>query len=310
MSTLGCRGARCASRQNSSGVGRIRRGMTLVEILVVILIIGILISLLLPAVQAARKAARRMQCSNNLRQIALAVEQYHGQFHKYPMATHWATATEPGKFYSPFTAILPFVEQDILFEEYDPGQSYSATVNADVVSKRVKTYLCPAMYLPREIPNSGCGETRAPSSYFASTGTEDIWAGPHNGAIIRHTEGTTSDKDIRDGLSMTLLMGEADYGLKNYLFTSGNCAGQVRGGFVTWGIGYPGATLGSTVGVFNSDQLISGMNEFQTYRSDHAGGANFAMCDGSVRFIGETVDASVLDAAATRNGRDFYEGFD
>lgn len=278
-----------------------RNGFTLVELLVVIAIIGILVSLLFPAVQAAREAGRRMSCSNNLKQIGIAVHNYHDTFKTLPMGTHWPSAVAPGKFYSAFTAILPFVEQGPLYDGYDSGAAYTATVNMGVLSKLIPTYMCPTMVLPRSIPNTTCAEWRAPSSYFVSTGSESAWATtPQNGAIIRHTDGITSFSSILDGTSTTFLAGEADYSLKNYMFTSGPCTGQVRGGFGTWGIGYPGGTLGSTAGVYDSDELVTGVNELETYRSQHPGGAQFTFVDGSVRFVAATVDASLLDAAATR----------
>ncbi|GIW91411.1 MAG: prepilin-type N-terminal cleavage/methylation domain-containing protein [Pirellulaceae bacterium] len=279
-----------------------RTGFTLVELLVVIAIIGILVSLLLPAVQSAREAARRTSCANHVKQIALAFHTYHDTFRAFPMASQWRRPTgASATFYSPFTAILPFVEQSPLRDRYDDRQPYSGAVNQAVGGTRIATYLCPSMVLPRTVPSSTCGEWMAPASYLASTGSQSAWL-THNGAIIRDTDGSTSFASILDGTAHTFLLGEGDYGLRNYMFSSGPCAGSLRGGFVHWVLGYPGAALGSTVGVFHADRLITGFDEFQTFRSDHPTGAHFGMVDGSVHFFPKQVDPLVLDALATRAG--------
>jgi len=267
--------------------------------LVVISIIGILVGLLMPAVQSARESARKITCSNNLKQIALATHLYHDTYKTLPMATDWR-----GKYYSFFTAILPHLEQDTLYDGYDSRLPYNATRNREVINKTISTYLCPAMVTPSDGPNTHCGDYLAPASYLASSGTGDAWRARHNGAIVRHTDGTTRLRDIRDGLSNTLLVGEGDYGLRNYKYRRGPCAGQGRGGTVAWGIGYPGYSIGSTIGIFNSDRLVNGYAEYQTFRSDHVHGANFAFADGSVQFIAEYIDARVLDSLATRNGQE------
>jgi prepilin-type N-terminal cleavage/methylation domain-containing protein/prepilin-type processing-associated H-X9-DG protein len=285
---------------------RAQTGFTLVELLVVIAVIGILISLLLPAVQAAREAARRAQCANHLRQIALAFHHYHDTFQHLPMASLWPTPQQAGRFYSPFTAVLPFVEQSPLRDLYDDRLPFDATVNQQVGAQRIQVYLCPSMTLPRQVPNPTCGEWMAPASYMASTGSQSAWL-RHNGAIIRHTDGTTSFASILDGTSTTFLLGEGDFGLRNYVFTSGPCQGTLRGGFVHWVLGYPGAALGSTVGVFHSDRLVRGFDEFQTFRSDHPSGAHFAMVDGSVHFLSRTTPKWLLDALATRAGAEVLD---
>ncbi|GAB4154328.1 MAG: DUF1559 domain-containing protein [Planctomycetaceae bacterium] len=281
--------------------GNRRRGFTLIELLVVIAIIATLIALLLPAVQQAREAARRSTCKNNLKQIGLAIHNYHETYRAFPMATHWR-----GKFYSAFTAILPHLEQEPLFQQYDPNLSYRD--NQATVGRRVETYLCPSMTFPRDVPSTACGEFLAPSSYAVNTGSGSGWS-IHNGPIIAHDQGSTRMRDITDGTANTLMVGELNYGLKNYMFRSGPCAGQLRGGVASWGIGYPGFSIGTTVGVFNSDRLITGFDEYQTFRSDHPGGAHFCLVDGSVRFVAEHIDSNLLDALATRAGKEVVSDF-
>ncbi len=277
-------------------------GFTLIELLVIIAIIAILTALLLPAVQQAREAARRSSCKNNLKQIGLAIHNYHDTDNLLPMATHWR-----GKFYSAFTAILPHMEQNPLFDRYDPNVAYRN--NGNVIGQKVEAYLCPTMNFPRAVPNAACGEFMAPASYAVNTGSLSAWGPVHNGPIIGHDKGKTRLRDITDGTSNTMMVGELNYGLKNYRFSSGPCRGQFRGGVPAWGIGYPGFSMATTVGVYNSDRLITRFNEYQTFRSDHPGGAHFCFVDGSVRFIGENIDANLLDALATRAGGEVVSGY-
>ncbi|MCL6503068.1 MAG: DUF1559 domain-containing protein [Pirellulales bacterium] len=288
--------SRAASRR------RTRAAFTLVEMLVVVAIIGVLVALVMPAVQYAREAARRSQCSNNLKQIGIAIHLYHDTYRKFPMATHWR-----GKYYSAFTAILPYLEQSPVYQGYDPKLSAFDPLNAATVAIPIATYTCPSMVLPRQVPARRCGESAAPASYAVCIGSASGWGPIHNGAIVAHDKGSFGFDDILDGTAHTLMVGELDYGLANYNFTSGACVGMHRGGVSAWGIGYPGYSMACTVGVYNSDKLITGFQEFETFRSDHESGAHFAFVDGGVHFIHDSVDKTLLDALATRRGK---EGID
>ena len=123
------------------------RGFTLVELLVVIAIIGIMVGLLLPAVQAAREAARRMQCGNHLKQVGLALHNYESAFGVWPAQS---SGPSQGKEFAArrnswFTAILPFVEQDGLFQSFDPKQHWHHPSNQDAVNAEVPTFRCPSV---------------------------------------------------------------------------------------------------------------------------------------------------------------------
>lgn len=284
-----------------------RSAFTVVELLVVIAVIGILVALLLPAVQAARAAARRTQCRNNLKQIGLATHSYHDSFRTFPMATHWAPN---GTLYSALTAILPYHEQGSLYVQYDVNAPSYSVFNEDVISQRVPGYLCPSMVLRRQVPALSCGErNRAPGSYAVCTGTRSGFGQSHDGAIVPHYAGPTGFHNIDDGASNTFLVGELNYGLENFTWSSGPCQGQPKYGAGAWGIGHPGMSMATTVGVFNSDRMVNGFDEYETFRSDHVGGVFFVMTDGAVRFVSSFVDDGLLDALATRSSGDIVSGF-
>ena len=143
------------------------------------------------------------------------------------------------------------------------------------------------------------------SSYAASIGTVFAWGTvPDDGAFARYTyapHGTTMGQML-DGTSNTLAIGEMGFQLKNYYFTSGPNAGQVRGGNTAWQWGYASYSFGSTLVPMNTkvhDPVLekSGLHGF---RSDHAGGAQFLFADGSVHFLGQTMDLAAYRNLSTR----------
>jgi prepilin-type N-terminal cleavage/methylation domain-containing protein len=281
---------------------RCRRAFTLVELLVVIAIIGILVALLLPAVQAARESSRRTSCLNNLKQIGVAVQNYHDVFKKLPPAS--VSPTLAGS--SGFAAILPYLEQSNTYDLYDFKKGNSDPVNLAAVSQTIPVYLCPSNVFARQVPISGCdANMRAPGTYAFCTGSGDPWAA-NNGAIATALTPQTNMASIVDGTSQTLLAGESHWNFTDYLFTSGPCNGQVRGGFSYWSSPYPLATGFTTRGVFNPKFMAGDSTRLSNFRSSHPGGVHMANVDGSTRFWEENVDHAILDAAATRAGREAY----
>ena len=287
------------------------RGFTLIELLVVIAIIGILIALLLPAVQFAREAGRRLQCQNNLKQIALAVHLYHDTLRTLPPGDTSANLSGT----SGFTAILPFMEESKAAALYDFNKGNSDPKNMLVVSQRFQTFLCPSASYARPVPIAGCdANNRAPGTYAFCSGSLDAWGNavsggiPHNGAIIFPTAGTTTFGSITDGTSVTFLAGESHWNFRDYLFTSGPCTGQIRGGFSYWSSPYPLATMFTTLGPFNPKAMNGDTKRLSNFRSCHPNGLNMANCDASIRFWSSMDNHAVLDATATRAGNEAFGG--
>jgi len=276
---------------------RRRAAFTLIELLVVIAIIAILIALLLPAVQSARAAARRSQCKNNLKQIGLAMHNYHDIYSSLPMGAN-------SQVYGPFVAILPSLDAENLQSLYDFDLYYTDAANAEAINTVLPVYLCPSMTLPRAVPDALCDEPGAPGSYGASMGTSQLVGD----GLFAGYDGFTAPipvrfRDVTDGLSSTLMCGEFNYQLEDYLWSAFSCparAGESRWGSHRWAPGYPGVSLGHTDGDFN----VSTNANRTTWRSDHPGGAHFLLADGTVHFVTETIDAEVLDGLATRNGEE------
>ena len=280
-----------------------RFGFTLVELLVVIAIIGVLVALLLPAIQAARESGRRMNCQSNLKQIVLAAHNYHDAMRWLPPAS---TATNLSGS-SGFAAILPYLEESSTYLQYDFSKGNSDPVNLQAVSQRIKTYLCPSSVFVREVPNPSCdANSRAPGTYAFCVGSNDPYGSSEltNGAIATAGGPLTNLAAILDGTTTTFLAGESHWSFQDYKFTSGPCSGQIRGGFSYWSSPYPLATAFTTRGTFNPQTLSGDSLRLSNFRSNHPSGVNMAMVDGSVRFWFQYVDHSILDAVATRNGKE------
>lgn len=306
---------------SSSTARFVRRGFTLVELLVVIAIIGILIGLLLPAVQSAREAARRIQCSNNLKQIALALHSYHDSYRSVPPAGlhirdgHGASASSTSWGPNWLLMALPFIEQATLHAQYDFRLTRARDgVNAQVVTVEVPVFRCPSDRMnPPKWDNSGVLFARG--NYGCNGGAGNIFSrsnfdtreferGPFHAG--RHYGANFSD--MRDGTSNTVLVAEILSGPRSgdvrgaWAYPSGAyiCGGNPHYASPRIQIPPNGIALDDTqcdrpafCSADNTDRqlrcLSGGSRSFQTARSFHPGGVQVAMGDGSVRFVRDTI---------------------
>ncbi|MGE0761308.1 MAG: DUF1559 domain-containing protein [Pirellulaceae bacterium] len=276
---------------------RRRQGFTLVELLVVIAIIGILVSLLLPAVQAAREAARRMQCSNNLKQIALAMHNYHDVYKQLPPFA----VTDNDWRWAWGALTLPFIEQQAIHDGLGVSQTFTIPrLNAATTSAAVKrllqlsipTYRCPSDIGPATNPNfNSAAEAYGTSSYAMSLGVSR--ASPENCRGMFH--------EITDGLSNTLLAGDKSLVELNPAYRSVGAVWVSRiktAGNVSITARFPPNTP------YTGNWPCCG-NDPDAKRANvmslHPGGLNFAFCDGSVTFISKTIEASPVTGANWSN---------
>lgn len=317
-----------ATRRSPSRSRQAAEAFTIVELLVVIAIIAALLALLLPAIQAAREGARDAVCRNNLKQMALAAHLYHGCNKRLPPAYAAYTSKDPNafNFNGPFLLILPFVDEKPAAAQFELTKKYDfSDANQQIANMHIPLYLCPSMHFPREVPDSdpNCAEVGAAGSYAASTSSEISFSGafnipglpPQNGAIVNPKFGIVTIPKIvvGDGSSKTLLFGEMNYGLTNYTWSACKPGNPVKWGETRWAVGYPGITWASAAGPLNATQIqtypYGFPAEYESFRSDHPGGVNFAMVDGSVRRIRESIELTILKQLANRNDGEPKTGF-
>jgi prepilin-type N-terminal cleavage/methylation domain-containing protein len=290
-----------------------RLGFTLVELLVVIAIIGILIGMLLPAIQAARESARRMSCTNNLKQIGVALHLYHDSNNKLPAG--WTAFDANNKPYALGTPgwgwaarILPFMELGTISKNSinfksplsDPSNAYVRTLNiADLRCPSDPTKLT---FVDDEDPLQ---QELAVGNYVGVFGTGSI----HESANIPAGRQFTSDgifyhnsairfSDIRDGLSHTFMVGERSSSLAFSTWV-GSPANDDCG---------PAMILGSALYPPNSLAFYENPDP-HNFSSKHSKGTNFCSADGSVRLVDQNIDVTVYRALCTRASGDSIGDF-
>ena len=310
-----------------------RRAFTLVELLVVIAIIGILIALLLPAVQAAREAARRMNCSNHLKQIGLACLTYEATFKTMPVATDFTDwPGVPGTGASWFVGILPFIEQQPLYDglviegSIGSGHGMKDPRNRSVIRTKIDTYCCPS--------NGNAGRTTtqcylfegielATTSYAGVIGPHSIWDGVYSiwqgqpscfdywdyndrkrrcwGTFFRYSVvDPVRLSDYSDGTTATIIVGET------YPFQAGTIW------HFSWA--YSNDCWKSTYAPINfvppDDASMNNWPDHMGFRSLHPSGSQFCYADGHVSLVREAIDMDVYQALSTRGRGEIIEDDD
>ncbi|HMP78118.1 MAG TPA: DUF1559 domain-containing protein [Pirellulaceae bacterium] len=281
-----------------------RSGFTLIELLVVIAIIGILVGMLLPAVQMVREAARRTQCSSNIRQIVIATLNYEGAHKRIPPGWMHHDPTDPfdhpgwGWSYH----ILPQVEAANIYDRINVSLPIRDPSHAEVISYVVPVFICSSESAPDQVdlsetphhphdpppPPSGAPSLIVGrSSYSGVFGSNEIEDDPLNGNGLFFGNSRIRLRDITDGLSNTIMIGERrnDYGRIGWVGSVGDIAEPFA------------RIVGSADHVPNHRH-----GHFEDFRSFHRVGANFAFADGSTQLISDTIDEDVYWALATRAG--------
>ena len=312
---------------------RSRSGFTLVELLVVIAIIGILVALLLPAVQAAREAGRRTSCSNNLKQLATAIHEYHDIHEMFPfggMSGH-----------SQHTRLLPFIEQKGVFSQINFSVSVNNTFHDVPRNTKINAFLCPSD--PDKLPIALGGR----NNYYANMGTNIMYTTtdpshpnfgrpPFNGAFSSDHI-TTGLRDILDGTSSTALFSEKNKGdgtngystPESDTFRPGTYPDTADGAMNDCmaidvndlskqgnsNVGAPWMSSSHSVTQYwhvltpnTRSCMYPSLRIATTANSRHPNGVQMALCDGSVRFVTDAIDVRTWRALGTRDSKDAVRG--
>ena len=322
------------------------RGFTLIELLVVIAIIAILIALLLPAVQQAREAARRTQCKNNMKQLGIAMHNYHDVYRMFPLGG--AAKFNPGGtlggvdvYSSAITQMLPFIEEANLKGVYNENLQWE-NQSAAVARKIIPTLVCPSntgsnpfSHPVFEALGYPVGGTFATTNYILCRGANGNWCTTPSvrgslavGAFDLNLR--SAFRDFTDGSSNTLCIGEGAGG-GNWTICEGlNCTTPNPAGTTefAWIIAQPSSTTFKGAGIvitslygcaaepINKNPITetfvdeggwtdctdADADTTSNFRSQHTGGAQFLLGDGSVHFLSENIDMGTYRDLSTRGG--------
>ena len=307
-------------RRHGPRVPLSRGGFTLIELLVVIAIIGVLIGLLLPAVQKVREAAARVQCTNNLKQLALACHNYHDANHVFPLAY------DPNAYATEIIPLLPFLEQQALYQQFQiVGGWADSTIPGGPASTPLAVLACPSDALPSPPTahfNTGTDLYVGLGSYLGNFGAIPAGAGQIigvDGIFNQYAEAPpVSILAITDGTTNTILFGERYSNDPNWNAIV-SAVGSTDIPFYALVAPWGGEALGGPLGIgfyplnsllppFTSLDALDLLPRVYAYGSGHPGGANFAFCDGSVRFLGNAVNntPTLLPALSTRAGGEVF----
>jgi type II secretory pathway pseudopilin PulG len=310
-----------------------------VELLVVIGIIAILTGLLLTGVQAAREAARRTQCANRLRQVALSTQNYHSARGSFPPGVDMST----DRGVSLFVFLLPYLEQNILHEQWDFGNPDNNTIGGrQALAATVLTeFVCPSDQIPSNpVMNQVSGKWYGMTSYGGNGGTRsfhpDCGELMADGVFFTTGENSFPKKsqfpvrlnDITDGASTTILLGERSHADRNHDSFAGQGWEQTMGQYGYWTgsgghLALGDVTLSAYAPInyrvpmsFTRRKTVNppanSAKDFRYYAdmrlcalgSNHPGGANVALADASMHFLSENTDLATLRALSTRSGEE------
>ena len=336
---------------------RKKTGFTLVELLVVIAIIGILVALLLPAVQAAREAARKMSCGNNLKQMGVALHNYHETYKRLPIKGlyFWTRQSRNGYTWtssargSEFVRLLPFMEQDPLYQKIDmeiAGSNALAPYNSAIADATtnpptlvravaIPSYLCPSADVDVHLTGANPFRDRAIHCYAVSYGSQRFasrsnWCNDYPGNVFGTGPANFGNdargyrlsglfcrgpwaarfRDITDGTAQTIAIGEM----------LPNRSGHHSGGWFRYNsvyagtpapINYPTRGIGEPghPGAGNCGHYSNWQSSIG-FKSKHKGGAQFVFADGSVHLLPETIDYMTYQRLGDRrDGQPVGSGF-